>query len=79
MDSEICLFPENNITKPRSISEEEEEKEEVQEIVPSTQDHKERCKKATEVTADPWLWPFYDAKSKENVDLVTVGSMIVNY
>jgi hypothetical protein len=79
MESEICLFPENNIAMFRNISEEEEKEEEVLETVPSTQGQKGRCGKAIEVMIDPWSWPFYDAKPREHVDLVTVRSVLVNY
>jgi hypothetical protein len=45
----------------------------------STQGQKGRRRKAAEVTINPWLWPYYDAKLRENVNPIATRSVLVNY
>jgi hypothetical protein len=79
MDSGTCSFSVYNMTMPRSLGEEEEEEEEVSEAFKSTQGQKGKRGKAAEVTIDPWTWPYYDAKPRENVNPVTTRLVLVNY
>jgi hypothetical protein len=76
MDFGTCSFSVYNMTMPRSLGEEEEEEEEA---LKSTQGQKGRHEKAAVVTTDPWTWPYYDAKPRENVNPVTTRSVLVNY